>query len=79
MVDITHDWDNEDYVKTLEDAFADYRRACYGDQVLPARQTQEVKQAFLSGIHWLATRESYCPDDLETALRKVLLCWSSKH
>ncbi len=72
MVEITHDWDDEDYAKTLEDAFASYRMACYGEQSLPPQQVQEVKQAFLSGIHWLATRESYCPDDLETALRKVI-------
>ena len=72
MVDVTHDWDDEDYVKTLEDAFAEYRRACYGEHPLPSQQVQEVKQAFMSGIRWLGTRESYCPDDLETALRKVI-------
>jgi hypothetical protein len=72
MVDITHDWDEEDYVKSLNDGYEEYRKACYGVCDLPPAQIRETKQAFLSGIHWLATRESYCPDDLETALRKIL-------
>lgn len=72
MVDITHDWDDEDYVKTLKAAYHDYRKACYGVAPLPPAQVRETMQAFLSGVHWLATRESYCPDDLEAALRKIL-------
>ena len=72
MVEITHDWDEEDYVKSLNDGFETYRKACYGDSVLHPTQARETKQAFLSGIHWLATRESYCPDDLEKALREIL-------
>jgi len=72
MVDITHDWDDEDYVKSLNDGYNRYCKACYGDFDLHPSQKAETKQAFLSGIHWLATRESYCPDDLESALRKIL-------
>jgi len=72
MVDITHDWDEEDYVKTLNDAYDDYKTACYGVCDLPTGQVRETQQAFLSGIHWLATRESYCPGDLDAALRKIL-------
>ena len=73
MVDITNDWDDEDYVKTLKAAYHDYRKACYGECDLPPAQVRETMQAFLSGVHWLATRESYCPEDsLEAALRKIL-------
>ena len=72
MIEITHDWDDEDYVKSLSDGYDEYRKACYGDCELPPAQVRETKQAFLSGVHWLASRESYCPDDLETALRKIL-------
>ena len=71
MVDITHDYE-EDYVKTLKAAYHEYRKACYGECDLPPAQVRETMQAFLSGVHWLATRESYCPDDLEAALRKIL-------
>jgi hypothetical protein len=72
MVDITHDWDEEDYIKSLNDGYEEYRKACYGVCDLPPSQVRETKQAFLSGIHWLSNRESYCPDDLEAALRKIL-------
>lgn len=71
-IEINHDWDNENYMKSLEDAYDQYRKACYGDRPLSSAQIQETKQAFLSGIHWLATRDSWCPDDLEATLRKVL-------
>jgi len=73
MVDITHDWDEEDYGRTLDEAFDEYRKWCYGDQELSSSQLHETRQAFLCGIHWLNTRESYAPDDLETALRKILI------
>lgn len=72
MFDITHDWDDEDYVKSLNDGYDEYRKACYGDCELSPVQVRETKQAFLSGIHWLVSRESYCPEDLEAALRKIL-------
>lgn len=72
MIEITHDWDDEDYSESLSNAFAEYRKACYGDSVLSEIQIKEVRQAFLSGIHWLNTRDSYCPDVLEMALRNEL-------
>lgn len=72
MVDITHDWDEENYVDSLNAAYDEYKKACYGDSKLNPTQEKETKQAFLSGVHWLATRDSYCPDDLEKALREIL-------
>lgn len=71
-MDITHDWDKEDYVKTLDAAYEEYREACYGNTPMPTEQIRETKQAFLSGIHWLSNRESYDPDEIERALRKIL-------
>ncbi len=70
---VTHDWDNEDYEQTLETAWEDYRRACYGETELPAQQTREVKQAFLSGAVWLSTRDDYCPQDVQEASRVLLV------
>ncbi len=73
MPEITHDWDDEDYEKTLNDAYDDYRKACYSNMPdIPAIQIMETKQAFLSGIHWLLNRESYCPDDMQVAIRKIV-------
>lgn len=72
MVEVTHDWDEEDYVRSLDIAFEEYRMACYGAFNLPPTQLRETRQAFLSGIHWLANRSDYCPDDLEAALRQIL-------
>lgn len=71
-IEITHSWDNEDYTKTLNTAFAEYKQACYGDRKLPDVQIQEVRQAFLSGIHWLNTCNYYDPDELERCLRVML-------
>ncbi len=73
QMEINHDWDNEDYRKTLESAWADYRRACYGANDLPWQQTREVKQAFLSGIAWLASRDDYCPNDVQIAVRAMII------
>jgi hypothetical protein len=72
MVGITHDWDEENYIKSLKDAYDKYRRACYGVCDLPPEQVRETKQAFLSGVHWLATRDSYDPVELQDALRRIL-------
>ena len=69
---VTHDWDEEDYVKSLDAAFEEYRKACYGSRILPDVQLQETKQAFLSGVHWLSTRDNYCPDEITAALREIL-------
>jgi hypothetical protein len=72
MVTVNHDWDEENYVDTLNEAFDEYRKACYGGKPLPPTQVKEIHQAFLSGIHWLNTRESYDPEELEVALRDIL-------
>lgn len=69
---ITHDWDTSDTAKELEEAFFEYRMACYGDATLDATQLKEVRQAFLSGIHWLNSRDDYCPADNARALRELL-------
>lgn len=71
--EVTHNWDDENYIETLNTAFDEYRQACYGDRNLPDVQLKEVRQAFFSGIHWLNTRESYDPDELEQGLRAVCL------
>lgn len=39
---------------------------------LPRGPLRETKQAFLSGIHWLATSDSYDPDEIQRALRSIL-------
>jgi hypothetical protein len=71
MPEVTHDWDDENYTETLNTAFAEYRNACYGSATLNEVQEREVKQAFFSGVHWLNSCESYCPDDLNQALHAV--------
>ncbi len=55
----------------LEDALTTYIKACYGDSPLPKAQTAEVRQAFLSGIHWRDT-EVFLPGDCEPAIRELL-------
>ena len=72
MIEVTHDWGDEDYVKTLKAAYHEYRKSCYGACDLPPAQVRETMQAFLSGIHWLNSRDSYAPREIETALRKIL-------
>lgn len=69
MVQIKHDWDEG---HDLEAAFGEYRKACYGSRTLNHIQNREIRQAFLSGIHWLNTQESYAPDEIEVELRKLL-------
>lgn len=73
MVDINHDWDESDTKADLEAAFLKYMKACYGGQMVNLIQIREVRQAFLSGIHWLNTKDDYCPTELEQALRELLL------
>ena len=72
MVTINHDWDTSGTVDELEGAYQEYVRACYAGQTLSAVQIKEVRQAFLSGIHWLNTKGDYCPDAIQESLRKML-------
>lgn len=55
----------------LEAAFQEYRRACYGDAPLPPKQYKEVRQAFLSGIHW-TNGQILDPEDTTKVLREML-------
>ena len=72
MVDVTHNWDEENYTQTLEDAYTVFKTACYGAAILNPVQSAEVRRAFLFGIHWMNTRDNYCPDEIERALRGLL-------
>lgn len=72
MVHVSHDWDDTDYVAMLSAALTEYLRACYDGQSISVTQLSEISQAFLSGIHWLNTRDDWCPDDLTKALRELL-------
>jgi len=57
----------------LAKAFNDYKIACYGCGELLPNQLEEVRQAFLSGIHWLITnRDAHDPKELTKAIRKLL-------
>lgn len=71
-MEITHDWDESDPEEMLQTAFTAYHLACYGTRRLSDIQHKEVRQAFLSGIHWLNTQDSYDPVEIEQALRKLL-------
>jgi hypothetical protein len=72
MASITHDWDEKDYAKTLEQAYAEYREACYRGKVLPPSQNREIRQAFLSGVHWLNCQNNYFPDEVLAATDELL-------
>ena len=72
MVLITLYLDEEDYAATLELAYAEYREDCYRGKELPPSQNREIRQAFLSGVHWLNCRDDYCPDQVLAATDKLL-------
>lgn len=72
MVSVNHDWDEPSPKEELESAFRDYFLSCYAGQTISRVQQQEVRQAFLSGVHWLAGRESYDPDEIQAALKSLL-------
>ena len=72
MVSIRHDWDTSNPDLELEKAFVEYRIACYGVCDLCESQIVELRQAFLSGIHWLNCCESYDPDEVMAALIRLL-------
>ena len=71
MVTINHDWDTSDPEQQLEIAVREYMNACYAGKSLDSIQIKEVRQAFLSGIHWLNTLGDYCPDEIQEACRKL--------
>ncbi len=59
-------------VKEIEVALKEYLHSCYGDpHKLPTAQLKEVRQAFLSGIHW-RDAEVAPVGSCETALRSML-------
>ena len=58
-------------VKEIETAVNEYLIACYGGQSLGPAQIKEVRQAFLSGIHWRDT-EILSPGDCEDAIRLMV-------
>jgi len=64
--------DIKKYELILASALAGYRIACYGGQSLMPEQEDCMAQAFLSGIHWLNSRNSV-DEKLESALQKILL------
>jgi hypothetical protein len=72
MVDITHDWDETDTRAVIEAAFEKYKNACYGKQPLGIVQRREIKQAFLSGIHYLNGLDSYDPREVQIATADIL-------
>lgn len=58
--------------RALLDAFGTYCRACYGSAPLPPAQVREIRQAFLSGVHWLNELDDYEPGAVGSALREIL-------
>jgi hypothetical protein len=70
-VGVRHDWDEEDYRSTLEQAFTEYYSACYPEGTIE-QQRVEVRQAFLSGIVWLCHRDNYDPDELIASISAML-------
>jgi len=59
-------------ISDIESALKDYLRACYDDpHKLSTAQLKEVRQAFLSGIHWRDT-EVLSPGECENAIREML-------
>jgi len=56
----------------IENAFEEYREACYGDKPLPPIQYRQVKQAFLSGIHWLNSLDNFNRNDIAKSVRNIL-------
>lgn len=72
MMRINHDWDETDTNDMLELAFLEYARACYGSRKISAVQNREVRQAFLSGIHWLNSLDDYDPAEIAAAICLLL-------
>lgn len=58
----------EQCVSILNASFANYKAACYGDTELSADQLLEVRQAYLSGMVWLAGHLATAP------VRLTILC-----
>lgn len=59
-------------VSVLEAALKEHLCACYGDpHKLSTAQLKEVRQAFLSGIHWRDT-QVIPPCACENAIRSLL-------
>lgn len=61
------------YAEAIADGYEEYRKACYGDQELLAAQLAETRQAFLSGIHWLASQLRGDMSHMQQAVRGLVL------
>lgn len=75
MIQIFHDFDDENYKETLESAFEKYMNAAYGnaeEREISEIQYGEVRLAFFSGVHWLCGRDSYDPYEIQSVLRTML-------
>lgn len=60
-------------VKEIEAALKDYLNSRYGDpHRLSGTQLKEVRQAFLSGIHWRDSELILLPGECEESLRSML-------
>lgn len=60
-------------LQELEQALKEYLLACYGDpHMLGIAQLKEVRQAFLSGVHWRDTKDM-SPGKCEDALLQMLI------
>ena len=63
----------QDLQKTeLDAALNEYVRRIYGGDGIPDVQLREVRQAFLSGVHWLNTHPGYFPSVMEGAIKATL-------
>ena len=66
---------SEDFQEAELDAVLDeYVRRIYGgSDDIPDMQLREVRQAFLSGIHWLNTHSEYVPSVMERSVKAILI------
>ena len=65
--------------KELESVFEQYKTSCYGNSKLSDIQYREVRQAFLSGIHWLNSLCNYKPFNTFPTEDKVRVLESLGH
>jgi len=57
----------------IDAALTEYVRRIYGgSDGIHDMQLREVRQAFLSGVHWLNTHPGYVPSVMERSLKTIL-------